>query len=518
MMRMLYCKRPIIAMVAACFIAQNAHADLLPWLSDPLNAEGKIAPYVTNSKLKPVSCPAIPDISRHPLTLQEVVTVSLCNNPDTRTAYLSLLSQADSYAQSYADYFPTITASATAERDKTFSPNSKSISRVSGISASMTIYDFGQRELGVELAELTLLTAGHSYHATLQSAISAAVFGYYNLLTAQKSVVVAEESENFAKASFEAANLRYEVGQVALADKLQAKSSYSGAKLSTQQAYNQLAQSKAAVARLMGLSPDESISVAELDDNTLALEPFGGKFAELVANAKENRVDLIAQRTAVESAKTSLKKTERANLATLSAGVSAGTSEDGIFRGSTAHSNSIGLTLSIPIFTGFTQTYNRRSAETAVESAKESLTRSELGVEQDVWNAWHSYQIAQQSWEVSLDLLDSATAFKDVSLGRYKEGIGTILDVLSAQTQYRSALQSQLQARYNLLTTRINLVQAVGVLDLETMRPENTLPFQPSPETPTIDKPVSSQPIVFDPMLDLPIREQTPITTEPKTP
>lgn len=46
-----------------------------------------------------------------------------------------------------------------------------------------------------------------------------------------------------------------------------------------------------------------------------------------------------------------------------------------------------------------------------------------------------------------------------------------MLDVLNAQTQYKSALQTQLQTRLNLLTSRINLVRAVGVLDLETMKP-----------------------------------------------
>ena len=117
----------------------------------------------------------------------------------------------------------------------------------------------------------------------------------------------------------------------------------------------------------------------------------------------------------------------------------------------------------------------------AVESQQETLTATELNVTQDVWNAWHNYQTAQKSWETSSDLIKSATELKDVALGRYKEGIGTILDVLNAQTQYSTALQSQLQTRYNLLTTRIDLVRAVGVLGLDTMRPEATTPLPPEP-------------------------------------
>ncbi len=96
-------------------------------------------------------------------------------------------------------------------------------------------------------------------------------------------------------------------------------------------------------------------------------------------------------------------------------------------------------------------------------------------MEQDVWNSWHNYQTAKRSWQTSLELMENATHLKDVALGRYREGLGTILDVLNAQTQYNAALQSTLQSRYNLLTSRVDLVRAVGVLNLETMQPDSSV-------------------------------------------
>lgn len=457
----------------------------LPWLADPLGAADKIKPYVTNARLKPASCPSIPN-KGHVYTLEEAVVLSLCNNPDTKAAYLALVQQANSYVQNYSSYFPDVTATASWSKNTFFSPNSNSIGRDSGVSAEVTLYDFGQRELSIDAAEQTLIAAGYGYDSTLQGIIAAALNGYYSLLTSQNGVAVAEESERFAKASFDAAKLRHDIGQVALADELQAKSSYSQAILATQQAHNQLAQDKATLARLMGLPPEETVEVAELNDNALVVEPLGEQLPQLLAKAQEKRVDLIAQRAQVEAAKTSLRKTQRENLATVSAGVNADLDRAGIFTRGTTRSHSIGLSVSIPIFNGFNQTYNEQSAKAAVEAEQEALAQTELNVSQDVWNAWHNYQTSQKSWDTSLDLLDSATEFKDVALGRYKEGVGTILDVLSAQSQYRSALQSQLQARYNLLTTRIDLVRAVGVLGLDTMHPESTvqLSSEPNPMTP----------------------------------
>ena len=106
---------------------------------------------------------------------------------------------------------------------------------------------------------------------------------------------------------------------------------------------------------------------------------------------------------------------------------------------------------------------------------RNALITTERNVETDVWNSWHNYETSKLTWKISEDQITSAQLLKDVALGRYKEGLGSILDVLSAEVAYNSALQSQLQTRYNLLTSRVNLVRAVGVLDLESMNPEAKL-------------------------------------------
>lgn len=478
--RVWICSLLLLPATASAALVESA----LPWMQDPLNTGYAIAPYVKNERIKPASCPSIPANLQRKLTMGEVVVFSLCNNPDTRAAYISLLSQASTYGSSFASYFPTLTATANLARSNTFSPNNHNFTRNSGIDAAMTLYDFGQREMSVEIAEYALIAAGHGYYSTLQGSIAAALKGYYALLRSQNNVAAAEESEKFAAASFEAAKLKHEIGQVALADELQAKGSYSQAQLATQQAKNQLATDKAALTRLMGLSPDEAIEVEELDDHSLTLEPFGGRLPQLLEKAQAERVDLKVKRAQLESAKTSLRKTERGDLATVTATAGAGASQERLLHGGSSRSQSIGVSVSIPIFSGFAHTYNERAAEAAVETAQENLAAAELGVTQDVWNSWHNYQTSKQSWDTSLDLLDSSTQLKDVALGRYKEGIGTILDVLNAQSQYKSALQSQLTARYNLLTTRIDLVRAVGVLDLETMRPEATVDLPPAAAAP----------------------------------
>ena len=131
------------------------------------------------------------------------------------------------------------------------------------------------------------------------------------------------------------------------------------------------------------------------------------------------------------------------------------------------------------------QTYNERAAEKELQAQKEALTRRELSVEQDVWNAWHNYETAKQQWVTSEDQMVSAVQLKDVALGRYKEGLGSILDVLNAQLQYSTALQIQLESRYNLFATRVDLIRAVGVLTLNTLQHDVMVTLIPPQHTST---------------------------------
>ena len=484
------CRQGVISMLAYALLSGAAHADILPWLiqkkEDPFNTQKKVAKLIAPD-LKPDTCPTLPDLKRK-LNFSEVVVAVLCNNPDTKASYLNLAGQGASYGTNYAGYLPNADAVIGLSRASNFASHSKdtNISRTSGVALSMVLYDFGQRELKLEAGEYALIAAGHSYNSGLQGAIALAMQGYYTLLTAQNALKVATETERYARESFDAAQLRHKIGQVPLADVLQARGVYSSQLLNTMQAKNQLKLSQASMALLMGQPADMPVTVQEVDNKTLNNEPFGDEVRALMDRAKAQRQDLQASRAQVQQSQTALRALKRSNLGTITATTGLGVDNaqnTNIFTSTGTRSQSMGISVSIPIFTGFNQTYTERAAEKALEAQKESLKGTELKVEQDVWNAWHNYETAKQSWETSQDQLRSATQLRDVALGRYKEGLGTILDVLNAQSQYSSALQNNLQSRYNILTSRVDLVRAVGSLNMDNAYPQTNASDVPINET-----------------------------------
>jgi len=315
-------------------------SDTLPWLADPLLSQKKADRLIT-AGLRPPSCPDAPDLT-HALHMNDVVIAALCHNPDTKAAYLNLLGQASTYVSNYSGYMPTVTATASDSRSATFYKGgiASGISKSYGVTAGLTLYDFGQREFKLEEADQALVAAGYSYDSTLQGLIASTLQAYFQLLTAQNNIGVTRELERYDKASYDAAALRHKIGEAPLSDVLQARGAYSQAKLSSEQAANTLTRDQAALALLMGLPASAPVTVAEVNDSELAGNPFGRQLSALMAQAREQRNDLKASRAQIAQSKASLAALRRSDLATLSATASFGQSNGAlnVFNGESTRS------------------------------------------------------------------------------------------------------------------------------------------------------------------------------------
>lgn len=467
-------KRPLQRLAALALLCAPAPAEALTLLQDPFDTESELT---VSPRYRSPDHPCRGKPPERPLDLFDVVSFALCNNPQTRTSWATALGQAASLGRSKSAYLPSISGSASGSRSASFSESSKTSSKgtSAGFSMGMLLYDFGRRELSLELAENALKSANYSHDSTLQTVISTTLRAYYQYLSSRKAVGAAMQSETFAGESLEAASLRHEIGQVPLADKLQAEAAYEQSVLTRQQAENTYTINQATLATLMGLAPTYPLAVAETEAEG-ETDPLALDVEQMIAYAKQRRPDFASSLIQVQSAEKSLDLAERADLPSISVSAGESFSDIDIFNNSTTRSQSIGVSLSIPIFSGFSHTYSVRSAQLQLEAQRATLERTELELALDVWRSYQNFATAKQSLQTSRKFLKSATQLSDVALGRYKAGVGSILDVLNAQTQFSSASQRKIEAEYNLFTTRADLVRSIGALDLDTMEPGTEVP------------------------------------------
>jgi len=125
------------------------------------------------------------------------------------------------------------------------------------------------------------------------------------------------------------------------------------------------------------------------------------------------------------------------------------------------------------LFTGFKTTYQTRAAQAQFEVKVAERDRLANQIALDVWKAYQGMLTNSQALRSADDLVVAATQSEKMILGRYKAGVGNILDTLSAQSALANARQQRVTALYNFLISRFALAQAIGQLDLTQISGRN---------------------------------------------
>ena len=333
--------------------------------------------------------------------------------------------------------------------------------RNASLTLSWLLFDFGARSANLEVARQLLYAATATLDSTVQSVLLAALQSYYNAQAARAAVTAARESEKASRESLSAAEVRYRVGTGTPADRLQAQTAWSQATLSRIRAEGVLRNTLGRLANVMGLDADQPLRLDEIAAATPDAS-FARDVATLINEARQRRPDLRAAEAELKAAQSGIDYARAAGLPTISF---AGGPRWEDIGGLSANGSAIGLTLNVPIFSGFTTTYNVRSAEarTAVQAARVDSVRLQVAL--DVWEAYQSLTTAGQTIRTSTDLLTSAEHSERVALGRYKAGIGNILDLLNAQSALASARLQRVQATLDWHVSRATLARAIGALD-----------------------------------------------------
>jgi outer membrane protein len=400
----------------------------------------------------------------HALNLQEVVNLALCNNPQTRVAWANSLIQAAQVGVGKSAYLPSVDLNAAANHTSGTAPavDQRSV----GVTFSYLLYDFGARSATLESDRQLLDAAIATQDSTVQSVFLSAVQDYYLVQASSAALDSAQESERAARESYDAAEARYNAGSATPADKLQAQTAYSQATLNRITADGNLKKAQGTLANMLGLDANRGVPLVPA--NTVAIpENFERDISALIEQARQQRPDLQAAEAQVKAAQASADAARAAGRPTISLSAS---SNRYYYSGIDTNSSTLGVNLNIPLFSGFSTTYRVRSAEAQVEAKNAQLEQVHLQVALDVWTAYQNLATATQSLRTTAVLLDSAQQSAQVALGRYKAGVGSILDVLNAQSALASARQQRIQSAFNWNISRTTLAQAMGSLDASLLQ------------------------------------------------
>jgi outer membrane protein len=471
----------ILVPVAAGWICSSCVPGLPNVQSVPSSSSGPGIPWTppaSSSDKPPIrQIPAVPieqvlgKFSK--LTLPMAVDIALQNNPATRAAWADARAAAAGYGSAKGAWYPTAGLSGSYYNYRglpaTSDPADQVTEYIITANLSYLLFDFGGRSSTVELSRQALLAADWTHNAVIQNTVLQVETAFFNYAGALAMLEANKTSFSEAEANLAAAKERRRLGVATKADELQAQTAYSEVKLTVQESEGQVRIAKGALAVAMGFSADI------LNDFVIETPEFPGNglsatVDNLIVQALASRPDLQAARAQTLESEARITQARSRMLPSLSVGGSLSR----IWLKDMPGFNdtySVELTLQIPVFNGFSLEYDLIKAKEEADAARERARSFEQTVIYQVYSAHSAFLTADERVKTTNDLVASAKESEEVALGRYKEGVGNILDLLSAQRVLANARAVQINARLDWFISLAQLAHDVGILGVKGDNP-----------------------------------------------
>lgn len=430
--------------------------------------EGRSGP---SSRDLPTSPVPVSSTALGTLALGDVVDLALRNNPATRFSWAQARAAADAYGASRGRLAPTLTLDGTLTRSRALATPG----RVGGertqfgpsLGLSYLVLDFGGRAGSIDAARQTAIAADLSHNVTVQNTILQVEVSLFSFLATRALRDAERATLEEATASLNAAEERRRVGLATIADVLQARTARSQAQLALESLEGNLLVAQGTLAVAMGLPANARYELPVVPDSIGAdsLTAMTQSVDSLIAAASRSRPDLGAARAAAAAAAADVRVARSGLLPSLSLNATGGYTGSNIpqFQGRTY---SVGIGVGLPLFSGFAQQYDVRAATDQLDAALARTEALRQQVALQVFTAYYNLRTSTDRVRTAADLLASATQSESVARGRYREGVGSIVDLLIAQTALADARAQDVQARWQWRAALAQLAHDVGTLGL----------------------------------------------------
>ena len=396
------------------------------------------------------------------LTLEAVVAAALENQPRAAAARARDDAARARAGQASAAYYPQVSIAADWTRSRAFYPIlGAGLARETEVNSAsvqvrQTLYDFGRTSGAAKTARLDRAAAAQAHAGARQDVALRVKEAFYLVLAAEKQVVAERETAAAREEVFRQARGFHEEGVRSKLDVTRAEADLHAAKTALIRADNNRELSRVELAGAMGRPGAEARPLAEPAAD-LAAQPDRDEARRLaLAGSPEiRRLDSLlgAARAASRAARSDY-------LPVLSGAASAGRAD-----GSSPPRGSVwsaGVGLSVPLFSGFSTREKTREADAALRSVAAERADMELAVGKQADAAWLAVREADARLESTGKQEEAARESRTLASERYREGVGSIIEVTDAQSSAIAAESARIQAAYDARIARARLERALG--------------------------------------------------------
>jgi outer membrane protein len=349
-----------------------------------------------------------------------------------------------------------------------------------GIQLNQTIYDHANYTQ-LQAARSNAARAEAQYQAVLQQLAVRVAEAYFAMLTAEDSVRFARADEKAVTRQLDQAEQRFNVGLTAITDVHEARARRDSATAAAILAENALDDAREALAEITGNFVE---AVKPLRENIPLEPPSPNVWQDWVKLAMDGNPELRAALLASEAADFQIATARAGHYPTVSAFVSYTDSEDDTdttILGTTTSNNSpfkndtIGIRLSVPIFSGFAVSSRVRQSVAEHQGSLEQQEQTRRTVTRQTRNAFRAILAGISEVKARQQALVSAQSALDATQAGFEVGTRTIVDLLISQQVLVQAQRDYSRARHDFVVNGLRLKRAAGIIGESDIEAINAL-------------------------------------------
>lgn len=348
--------------------------------------------------------------------------------------------------------------------------NTESNSLGANLTLTQTIFDMSLwRQLTMQ--EKTAGMSDVTYQTSQQQLILDTATAYFNVLRAIDSLSFIEAQKEQVYRQLDQTTQRFNVGLVAITDVQNARANYDSVLAQEVAGRNELDN---ALEKLRQVSGVYYINLASLNIARFSTTPPDA-IDKLLKDAEERNLSLLSARLGQDLARENIRLAQSGHLPTVNLNASTGVSNShnhgsalqtpANSRNSYNGQSSIGLSLSIPLYTGGRTSSQVEQAQYGFTSASEQLESVYRSIVQIARSSYNNISASISSIKAYQQVVVSAQSSLDATEAGYQVGTRTIVDVLNATTTLYDAKQKLSSARYDYLINQLNIQFARGTLN-----------------------------------------------------
>jgi len=394
------------------------------------------------------------------------------NDPSVLKSHALFNASKEGIVQARATLMPSVSATADYEQSSGYSENNvgKRIKVSDGkgtsyrINFGMEIYKHSSW-LNLDNAKKSAHRSDVNYQSAKQDLIVRVTKAYFDVLSAKDDLDFAKAEKAAIERQLEQTKQRYSVGLTAVTDVHEAQAQYDNAVTSEIRAENSVFTAEEALRVITNVYP-RNLNVLNTERFSTS-RPVPDSANEWQQTAEAKNLDLIVQKISVDIAKENINIKTAGHYPSLKlSGSYGGSNSDDLLENSssTGDSHSIGITLSVPIYSGGSTSSEVRQAQSDYVAASQDLEQTHRDVVRKTRNAYNTVIAAVSAIKALGQSVGSAESALKATEAGFEVGTRTIVDVLDSTRNLYNAKRNLSSTRYDYVQNILTLKRAAGTI------------------------------------------------------